>query len=116
MIPRANTVARRKPPPANRSYRPNSVPFPAVCRKSERACTLTPGVATCAPMRYTARQRSVKRIFSFSSGTLKRFGICGAVTKSTLDRPAGLLDLGPRGRGGGDALHDEFALQDRKSV
>src|SRR2546425_400730 len=33
----------------------------------------------CAPMRYTTRHRSVKRIFSFSSGTLNRLGSLGAV-------------------------------------
>src|SRR5260370_685551 len=64
-----------------------------------------------APMRYTTRQRSVKRIFSFSSGTLNRLGIWGAVTRSSLDGPARLLDLGARGSGDGHALHDELALQ-----
>src|SRR5258708_8222015 len=64
-----------------------------------------------APMRYTTRQRSVKRIFSFSSGTLNRLGIWGAVTRSSLDGPARLLDLGARGSGHGHALHDELALQ-----
>src|SRR5881628_1080887 len=34
----------------------------------------------CAPTRYTTRHRSVKRIFSFSSGTLNRLGSLGAVT------------------------------------
>src|SRR5437870_12144698 len=95
MMPSANTVAREKPPPANRSYRLNSVPCPAFRRKSARAWTLTPGVAMCAPMRYTSRHRSVKRIFSFSSGTLNRLGICGAVTGSTRDRSARLLASGP---------------------
>src|SRR5258708_13300163 len=64
-----------------------------------------------APMRYTTRQRSVKRIFSFSSGTLNRLGIWGAVTRSSLDGPARLLDLGARGSGHGHALHDELTLQ-----
>src|SRR2546426_63382 len=54
------------------------------------------------------RQRSVKRIFSFSSGTLNRLGIWGAVTGSALDRAAGLLDLRPGGGRRGDALHDEL--------
>src|SRR5438876_2378012 len=99
MMPSANTVAREKPPPANKSYRLNSVPCPAFRRKSARAWTLTPGVAMCAPMRYTSRHRSVKRIFSFSSGTLNRLGICGAVTGSTRDRSARLLDFGPGGGG-----------------
>src|SRR5216684_4968844 len=62
-------------------------------------------------MRYTTRQRSVKRIFSFSSGTLNRLGIWGAVTRSSLDGPARLLDLGARGSGHGHALHDELTLQ-----
>src|SRR5690242_18117495 len=65
----------------------------------------------CAPTRYTTRQRSVKRIFSFSSGTLNRLGIWGAVTRSTLDGPARLLDLGARGSRHGHALHHELALQ-----
>src|SRR2546428_136408 len=48
----------------------------------------------CAPMRYTTRHRSVKRIFSFSSGTLNRFGSRGAVIGgSTRDGAARLLDL-----------------------
>src|SRR3989441_9127363 len=63
----------------------------------------------CAPVRYTSRQRSVKRIFSFSSGTLKRFGMAGAVTGSGLDGAARLLDLGAGGGGDGDALDDELA-------
>src|SRR5438876_793325 len=46
MMPSANTVAREKPPPANRSYRLNSVPCPAFRRKSASACTFTPGVAS----------------------------------------------------------------------
>src|SRR2546430_17197555 len=54
------------------------------------------------------RQRSVKRIFSFSSGTLNRLGIWGAVTGSALDRSAGLLDLRPGGGRDGDALNDEL--------
>src|SRR6266516_273668 len=55
------------------------------------------------------RQRSVKRIFSFSSGTLNRLGIWGAVIGSARDRPARLFDL--RARGGGDrhALYAELA-------
>src|SRR2546430_12273091 len=47
----------------------------------------------CAPTRYTTRQRSVKRIFSFSSGTLNRLGSRGAVIRSARDRAARLLDL-----------------------
>src|SRR5213594_4831326 len=109
MMPSANTVAREKPPPANRSYRLNSVPCPAFRRKSARAWTLTPGVAMCAPMRYTCRHRSVKRIFSFSSGTLNRLGICGAVTGSARDGAARLLDLRPGGGGHGHALDGEAA-------
>src|SRR5437763_7279594 len=100
MMPSANTVARENPPPANRSYRPNRVPCPAFRRKSARAWTLTPGVAMWAPVRYTSRHRSVKRIFSFSSGTLNRLGICGAVMGSRRDRAARLLDLRPGGGGG----------------
>src|SRR6266571_7540174 len=55
------------------------------------------------------RQRSVKRIFSFSSGTLNRLGIWGAVIGSARDRPARLLDLRARGGGGRHALHAELA-------
>src|SRR5438132_5768933 len=51
---------------------------------------------------------SVKRIFSFSSGTLNRLGIWGAVTGSALDRAAGLLDLRPGGGRSGAALHGEL--------
>src|SRR5437867_3197747 len=48
----------------------------------------------CAPMRYTTRHRSVKRIFSFSSGTLIRLGSRGAVMgESARDGVARLLDL-----------------------
>src|SRR5947207_842975 len=110
MIPSANTVARPKLPPANRSYRLNSVPCPWFRRKSASACTLTPGVAMCAPMRYTTRHRSVKRIFSFSSGTLKRLGRRGAVIGSTRDGPARLLDLRAGGGGHLHALDAELAL------
>src|SRR5207249_667353 len=38
----------------------------------------------CAPTRYTTRHRSVKRIFSFSSGTLNRLGSRGAVIGAQL--------------------------------
>src|SRR5690348_3410510 len=110
MMPSANTVARPKLPPANKSYRLNSVPWPWFRRKSASACTLTPGVAMWAPMRYTTRHRSVKRIFSFSSGTLKRLGRRGAVIGSARDRAARLLDLGARRRGDGHALHAELSL------
>src|SRR2546422_10518302 len=64
----------------------------------------------CAPTRYTTRHRSVKRIFSFSSGTLNRLGSLGAVTGSAPDGAARLLDLGAgRGRHR-HALHAELAL------
>src|SRR6266513_806203 len=55
------------------------------------------------------RHRSVKRIFSFSSGTLNRLGICGAVTGSARDRAARLLDFRPGGGGHGHALDGEAA-------
>src|SRR5437660_11033302 len=55
------------------------------------------------------RHRSVKRIFSFSSGTLNRLGICGAVTGSARDRAARLLNLRPGGGGHGHALDGEAA-------
>src|SRR6059036_1965391 len=99
MMPSAKIAARDSPPPANRSYRENSVPCER-CAYSASAWTLTPGVAMWAPMRYTSRHRSVKKIFSFSSGTLNRLGICGAVMGSRRDRAARLLDL--RAGGGGD--------------
>src|SRR2546422_4399849 len=54
------------------------------------------------------RQRSVKRIFSFSSGTLNRLGIWGAVTGSALDRAAGLLELRPGRARHSDTLADEL--------
>src|SRR6266853_287941 len=64
----------------------------------------------CAPTRYTTRHRSVKRIFSFSSGTLNRLGSLGAVTGSARDSAARLLDLrAGRGRHR-HALHAELAL------
>src|SRR5882724_13169174 len=64
----------------------------------------------CAPTRYTTRHRSVKRIFSFSSGTLNRLGSLGAVTGSARDGAARLLDLrAGRGRHR-HALHAEPAL------
>src|SRR5438876_988418 len=65
----------------------------------------------CAPMRYTTRHRSVKRIFSFSSGTLNRLGSRGAVMGgSARDGAARLLDLrAGRGRHR-HALHAELAL------
>src|ERR1041385_8434690 len=110
MMPSANTVARPKLPPANRSYRLNSVPCPWFRRKSARAWTFTPGVAMCAPMRYTTRHRSVKRIFSFSSGTLNRLGSRGAVIDSARDRPARLLDLRAGGGRHLHALHAELPL------
>src|SRR2546425_400727 len=65
----------------------------------------------CAPTRYTTRHRSVKRIFSFSSGTLNRLGSRGAVIgDSARDDAARLLDLrAGRGRHR-HALHAELAL------
>src|SRR5882724_3718974 len=64
----------------------------------------------CAPTRYTTKHRSVKRIFSFSSGTLNRLGSLGAVTGSARDGAARLLDLrAGRGRHR-HALHAELAL------
>src|SRR2546425_36039 len=56
-----------------------------------------------------SRQRSVKRIFSFSSGTLNKLGIWGAVIGSARDRSARLLDLGARGGGPCPAFHVELA-------
>src|SRR2546422_10541001 len=108
MMPSAKIAARDSPPPANRSYRENSVPCER-CAYSASACTLTPGVAMWAPMRYTSRARSVKRILSLSSGTLNRLGIFGAVTRSTLDGAARLLDLRAGGGGRRDPAHDELA-------
>src|SRR5438445_12039913 len=71
---------------------------------------LTPCVAMCASTRNTTRHRSVKRIFSFSSGTLNRLGSLGAVTGSARDGAARLLDLrAGRGRHR-HALHAELTL------
>src|SRR5690242_7358470 len=64
----------------------------------------------CAPTRYTTRQRSVKRIFSFSSGTLNRLGSRGAVMRSARDRAARLLDLRAGGGRHRHALDAELAL------
>src|SRR5438105_4091648 len=64
----------------------------------------------CAPTRYTTRHRSVKRIFSFSSGTLNRLGSRGAVMRSARDRTARLLDLRAGGGRYCHALHAELAL------
>src|SRR5256886_13525809 len=64
----------------------------------------------CAPTRYTTRQRSVKRIFSFSSGTLNRLGSRGAVMRSARDRAARLLDLRAGGGRYRHTLHAELAL------
>src|SRR6266581_7594331 len=112
MIPSANTVAREKPPPANRSYRLKRVPCPALRRKSARACTFTPGVAMCAPARYITKQMKVTENFSQrSSGNLNTFSQEGRrndMGDSGLDGTARLLDLGARGGGNGDALHDEL--------
>src|SRR2546425_6436535 len=97
MIPSANTVAREKPPPANRSYRLKRVPCPALRRKSARACTFTPGVAMCAPARYTTRQMNVTENFSQrSSGSLNTFSQEGSrndMADSSLDGAARLLNL-----------------------
>src|SRR5437762_369709 len=112
MMPSANTVAREKPPPANRSYRLKRVPCPALRRKSARACTFTPGVAMCAPARYTSRQMNVTENFSQrSSGSLKTFSHAGKrndMGDSGLDGAARLLDLLACGSGHGHALHDEL--------
>src|SRR5438552_3007048 len=112
MIPSANTVAREKPPPANRSYRLKRVPCPALRRKSASACTFTPGVAMCAPARYTTKQMKVTENFSQrSSGSLNTFSQEGSrndMGDSGLDGTTRLLDLGARGRGNGHALHDEL--------
>src|SRR3989442_743107 len=107
MMPSAKIAARDSPPPANRSYRENSVPCER-CAYSASACTLTPGVAMWAPMRYTSRARSVKRILSLSSGTLNRLGFLGAVTRSPFDGAARLLDLRPGGGGRRDPADDEL--------
>src|SRR2546429_10015567 len=64
----------------------------------------------CAPTRYTTRQRSVKRIFSFSSGTLNRLGSRGAVIRSARDRAARLLDLRAGGGRHRHTLDAELAL------
>src|SRR5213082_3205066 len=64
----------------------------------------------CAPTRYTTRQRSVKRIFSFSSGTLKRLGSRGAVIRSARDRAARQLDLRAGGGRHRHAFDAELAL------
>src|SRR5438874_2041938 len=65
----------------------------------------------CAPMRYTTRHRSVKRIFSFSSGTLNRLGSRGAVIGgSARDGAARLLDLRAGRSRHRHALHAELTL------
>src|SRR5881296_1197866 len=64
----------------------------------------------CAPMRYTTRHKSVKRIFSFSSGTLNKLGRRGAVIGSARDRSARLLDFRAGGGRHLHALHAELAL------
>src|SRR5256886_5916792 len=64
----------------------------------------------CAPTRYTTRQRSVKRIFSFGCGTLNRLGSRGAVIRSAGDRAARLLDLRAGGGGHRHTLDAELAL------
>src|SRR3989440_10440390 len=98
----------RRPPRS--TLFPYTTLFRSFRRKSARAWTFTPGVAMCAPTRYTTRHRSVKRIFSFSSGTLNRLGSLGAVTGSARDGAARLLDLrAGRGRHR-HALHTELAL------
>src|SRR2546421_2499688 len=99
----------RRPPRS--TLFPYTTLFRSFRRKSARAWTFTPGVAMCAPMRYTTRHRSVKRIFSFSSGTLNRLGSRGAVMGvSARDGAARLLDLrAGRGRHR-HALHAELAL------
>src|SRR3989442_15856438 len=113
MIPSANTVAREKPPPANRSYRLKRVPCPALRRKSARACTFTPGVAMCAPARYTTKQMNVTENFSQrSSGSLNTFSQEGSrndMGDSGLDGTARLLNLRARGGEDGDALHHELS-------
>src|SRR2546430_17524636 len=64
----------------------------------------------CAPTRYTTRQRSVKRIFSFSSGIWNRWGSGGAVIRSARDRAARLLDLRAGGGRHRHTLDAELAL------
>src|SRR5882724_8267547 len=65
----------------------------------------------CAPMRYTTRHRNVKRIFSFSSGTLNRLGRLSTITKSSArDNAAHLLDLQASRNRHRHALHAELAL------
>src|SRR2546430_1832713 len=55
------------------------------------------------------RHRSVKRIFSSSSGTLTRLGSAAPSPWSARDRAARLLDLRPGGGGHGHALDGEAA-------
>ncbi len=50
MMPRAKTVARDSPPPSM-SYSPKNPAAAEFRMKSERAWTLTPGAAMCAPIR-----------------------------------------------------------------
>src|SRR3990172_2893824 len=104
MIPSASIVARDRPPPTNMSYTPKRVCAPWLRTKSLNTWTLTPGVAMCAPARYTTRTSSVNRIFSLSSGTANRLGMRGPVISgSPLEAAARLLDLLPRPRRRGAA-------------
>src|SRR5881396_2838762 len=76
MMPSAKIAARDSPPPANRSYRENSVPCER-CAYSASACTLTPGVNVQALAEYA--QRSQGTLFSlydlFAGGGLSRAAI-----------------------------------------
>src|SRR6185312_2574276 len=71
MMPNANSVARDRPPPTNRSYRPRSPPACWLLKKSISACVSMPGAVMCEPTRKMINASSVKPIRDFSSGVLK---------------------------------------------
>src|SRR6476659_4873815 len=105
MIPSANTVARESCPPVKRAYSPSNPPlFCWLRKKSVRASTSTPGAVMCAPIRYTNRHRSVKRILSFSSGVfITLFTACAALFWAMM-APGGAALLLDRAAGGDDRL------------
>src|SRR6478609_451821 len=105
MIPSANTVARESCPPVKRSYSPSNPPlFCWLRKKSVRARTSTPGAVMCAPIRYTNRHRSVKRILSFSSGVFITLLTACAAWFWAMMAPGGAALLLDRATSGDDRL------------
>ena len=87
MMPSAKTVARERPPPTNRSYRPRSVAAVRwFLKKSASACDVHPrrGDVRADPVDQQAQEREEDLLLA-APGSIEEFGIARARSRLRLD-------------------------------